>query len=66
MNKVKIIRFIFHGRDESDCTLVRGVPRNFGGGGRGSTNSVEDTGQREWGFVGVSPLVRGPAQFANE
>jgi len=24
MHKVKIIRFIFHGRDDSDCTLVGG------------------------------------------
>ena len=29
----------------------------FGGGG--STNSVEDRGQREWGSGGGSPLVRG-------
>jgi hypothetical protein len=28
-------------------------------GGRGSTNSVEDRGQREWGSGGGSPLVRG-------
>jgi hypothetical protein len=35
----------------------------FGGG---STNSVEDRGQREWGSGGRSPLVRGSAQFANE
>jgi hypothetical protein len=32
----------------------------------GSTNSVEDRGQREWGSGGGSPLVRGSAQFANE
>jgi hypothetical protein len=30
----------------------------------GSTNSVEDRGQREWGSGGNSPLVRGSAQFA--
>ena len=29
----------------------------FGGGG-GSTNSVEDRGQKEWGSGGGSPLVR--------
>jgi hypothetical protein len=37
-----------------------GVPRNFvWGRGGGSTNSVEDRGQREWGAVGGSRLVRG-------
>ena len=35
-----------------------GVPRNFFRGG-GSTNSVEDRGQRERGSGGGSPLVRG-------
>jgi hypothetical protein len=39
-------------------------PRIFFQGG--STNSVEDRGQRERGSGGVSPLVRGSAQFANE
>jgi hypothetical protein len=34
-------------------------------GGGGSTNSVENTGQREWGSGGGSPLVRSSAQFAN-
>jgi hypothetical protein len=32
--------------------------------GRGSTNSVEDRGQGEWGSGGGSPLIRGSAQFA--
>jgi hypothetical protein len=32
----------------------------------GSTNSVEDRGQRERGSGGGSPLFRGSAQFANE
>jgi hypothetical protein len=32
----------------------------------GSTNSVEDTGQRERGSGGGSPVVRGSALFANE
>jgi hypothetical protein len=32
----------------------------------GSTNSVEDRGQTEWGFGGGSPLVRDSTQFANE
>jgi hypothetical protein len=35
-----------------------GVPRNFVWGG-GSTNSVEDRGQRERGSGGSSPIVRG-------
>ena len=34
-----------------------GLPRNFVGGG--STNSVEDRGQRERGSGGGSPLVTG-------
>jgi hypothetical protein len=43
-----------------------GVPRNFWGGG--STNSLEDRGQRERGSGGRSPIVRGYTQFefANE
>ena len=28
-------------------------------GGGGSANSVEDKGQREWGYGGDSPLFRG-------
>jgi hypothetical protein len=43
------------------------TPGFFSGGGRGgSTNSVEDRGQRELGCGGGSPLVRGSTQFANE
>ena len=40
---------------------ISGVPRNFFRveGGSGSTNSVEDRGQRERGSGGGSPLVRG-------
>jgi hypothetical protein len=34
--------------------------------GGGSTNSVEDRGQGEWGSGGGSTLVRGSTQFANE
>jgi hypothetical protein len=34
--------------------------------GRGSTNSVEDRGQRERGSGGGSPLVGGSTQFANK
>jgi hypothetical protein len=37
-----------------------------GGGGGRSTNSVEDSGQKERGFGGGSPLGRGSAQFVNE
>ena len=33
--------------------------------GGGSTNSVEDRGQREWGSGGGSPLVRGSAGSCN-
>jgi hypothetical protein len=43
---------------------ISGVPRNFFQGG--SKNSVEYRGQKEWGFGGGSPLVRGYTQFANE
>jgi hypothetical protein len=38
------------------------TPGIFSGGG-GSTNSVEDRGQREWGSGRGSPLVRGSTQF---
>jgi hypothetical protein len=34
-------------------------------GGEGSTNSVEDRGQREWGSGGGSPLVRGSGSSCN-
>ena len=40
-----------------------GVPRNFVQGG--STNSVEDRGQRERGSGGGSPLVRGSGGSCN-
>jgi hypothetical protein len=46
------------------CTSVAYPGILFGGGG--SPNSVEDSGQRERGSGGGSPLVRGSAQFANE
>ena len=39
-------------------------PRIFFGGG-GSTNSVEDRGQRERGSGGGSPLVRGSGSRCN-
>jgi hypothetical protein len=40
-----------------------GVPRNFVW--EGSTNSVEDTGQREWESGGGRPLVRGSGGSCN-
>jgi len=40
-------------------SLLSGVPRKFVRGGGGSTNSVEDRGQRKRGSGGGSPLVRG-------
>jgi hypothetical protein len=44
-----------------------GVPRNFVLGlGGGSTNSVEDRGQREQESGGGSALLMGSALFANE
>jgi hypothetical protein len=44
--------------------LSSGVPRNFVRGG-GSTNSVEDRGQREQGSGGGSPLIRGSGGSCN-
>jgi len=41
-----------------------GIPWNFVWGG-GSTNSVEDRGQREQGSGGSSPLVRGSRGSCN-
>jgi hypothetical protein len=38
----------------------------FLGGRGGSTNSVEDRGQKEQESEGGSPLVMGSTQFANE
>ena len=35
------------------------------GGGEGSTNSVEDRGERERGYGGGSPLVRGSGGSCN-
>ena len=43
---------------------ISGVPRNFVWGG-GSTNSVQDRGQRERGYGGGSPLVRGSGGSCN-
>jgi len=43
--------------------IPSGVPRNFVRGG--STNSVEDRGQRERGSGGGSPLIRGSGGSCN-
>ena len=46
------------------CTVIcSGVPRNFFRGG--STNSIEDRGQRGRGSGGGSPLVRGSGGSCN-
>ena len=44
--------------------VASGVPRNFVRGG-GSTNSVEDRGQRERGSGGSSPLVKSSGGSCN-
>jgi hypothetical protein len=49
-------RWFFHNRWCSDVPMI--------GGGGGSTNSVEDTRQRELRSGGGNPLVRGSTQFA--
>jgi hypothetical protein len=41
-------------------------PGIFSGGGGGSTNLVEDRGQRERGSGGVSPLVKDSNKFPIE
>ena len=45
--------------------VTSGVPRNYVRGGGGSTNSVEDRGQRERGSGGGSPLVKGSVGSCN-
>jgi len=45
--------------------IISGIPRNFFFGGGGSTNSVEDRGQRERGSGGGSPLGRGSGGSCN-
>ena len=49
-----------------DCKVTEssGVLRNFFSGG-GSTNSVEDRGEKERGSGGGSPLVRGSRRSCN-
>ena len=55
-------RYMFRSFTVLHCS---GVRRNFFSGGRGSTNSVEDRGQRERGSGGGSPLVRGSGESCN-
>ena len=45
--------------------MCSGVSRNFFREGGGSTNSVEDRGERERGSGGGSPLVRGSGGSCN-
>jgi hypothetical protein len=49
---------------ELEIRLSFGKTSEFGMGG--STNSVEDRGQKERGSGGGSPLVRGSTHFVNE
>jgi len=49
-------RMMEHTFKTCNTEVISGVPRNFVRGG--STNSVEDRGQRERGSGGGSPLVR--------
>jgi hypothetical protein len=51
-------------RGEYNCGRIAVAYPGFFRGG--STNSVEDRLQREFGSGGVSPLVRSSTQFANE
>ena len=51
------------GEQATALNEASGVPRNFVRGG--STNSVEDRGQRERGSEGGSPLVRGSGGGCN-
>ena len=50
-------------RSRKIVLMYSGVPRNFVRGG--STNSVEERGQRERGSGGCSPLVRGSGGSCN-
>jgi hypothetical protein len=50
--------------DKRGCSYQWHTQEFWGWGG--STNSVQERGQREWGCGCGSPLVRGSAQFANE
>ena len=52
-------------RNRPGVAQSSGVPRNFFFLGGGSTNSVEDRGERERGSGGGSPLVRGSGGSCN-
>ena len=52
-----VLLFFHCSRNLEVVVVISGVPRNFVRGG-GSTNSVEDRGQRERGSGGGSPQVR--------
>ena len=52
-------------QETTTTTRTSGVPRNFFRGKGGSTNSVEDRGQRGRGSEGGSPLVRGSGGSCN-
>ena len=58
--------FTFHVMNQLRHQIMRcdsDVPRNFVRGG--STNLVEDRGEREWESGGGSPLVRGSGGSCN-
>ena len=57
------VRYVQMGRKSGRSVQCIGVPRDFVRGG--STNSVEDRGQRERGSGGGSPLVRGSGGSCN-
>jgi hypothetical protein len=54
---------VWGGQKTISGVTISCVPRIWGGG---STNSVEERGQRERGSGGSSSLARGSALFANE
>ena len=53
------------GSRATDYGLVQWRTQEFCSGGGGSTNSVEDRGQRERGSGGGSPIVRGSGGSCN-
>jgi hypothetical protein len=67
-NPLDLVHYVIKMRTKNKphlFSLTSGVPRNFFRGGGGSTNSVEDRGQRERGSGGGSPLVRGSGGSCN-
>jgi hypothetical protein len=56
MSKLKMFWTLFNTKTKAESVAY---PRIFSRGGvGGSTNSVQDRGQREWGSGGGSPLVK--------